>query len=406
MIPVLALLAGCSGEPMPTRMVLAASSSPAGPGAAEPNLFSGKDGLVLMSWLEPLEEGGHALRVAARGDEGNWSSVREVVRRDDFFVNWADFPSVISLTDGRWLAHWLQRNGAATYAYEVRLAESIDNGQTWSASVTPHTPGVEAEHGFVSLLPDAAGGASVFFLDGGDGIGRGAAPAPSGDHAHAVAMSLSVNNWSETMSNATKTVLDSRVCDCCQTAAAMTSRGPVVVYRDRSESEVRDIAIIRQVEGAWTEPMRVHADDWEINACPVNGPAIIAEGEMVAVAWFTGARDTAKVQVAFSSDAGATFGPPIRVDDGTPAGRVGLQWVRDDAMVSWLERGTGDTAFVRVRRVLRDGRTEAPMTVSRSSGARSSGFPRMTRIPGGVMLAWTEPGTPSNIRVATVTEVP
>jgi hypothetical protein len=94
------------------------------------------------------------------------------------------------------------------------------------------------------------------------------------------------------------------------------------------------------------------------------------------------------------------------VDDGTPAGRVGLQWVRDDAMVSWLERGTGDTAFVRVRRVLRDGRTEAPMTVSRSSGARSSGFPRMTRIPGGVMLAWTEPGTPSNIRVATVTEVP
>jgi hypothetical protein len=404
-ISAIALLVACGGEPMPTRMALSSSFSPAGPGAAEPNLFSGKDGLVLMSWLEPVEEGGHALRVAARGDEGNWSSVREVARRKDFFVNWADFPSVVSLADGRWLAHWLQRNGSATYAYEVRLAESIDNGQTWSESVTPHTPGIQAEHGFVSVLPDAAGGASIFFLDGGEGIGRGGA-APAGDHEHGVAMSLSVNNWTATMSNATKTVLDRRVCDCCQTASALTSRGPVVVYRDRSESEIRDIAITRQVDGAWTEPMRVHADEWEINACPVNGPAIIAEGEMVAVAWFTGARDTAKVQVAFSTDAGATFGPPIRVDEGTPAGRVGLQWVRNDAMVSWLERGNGDTAFVRVRRVLRDGRVEAPMTVSRSSGARSSGFPRMTRIPGGVMLAWTEPGTPSNIRVATVTEVP
>ena len=36
--------------------------------------------------------------------------------------------------------------------------------------------------------------------------------------------------------------LDDRVCECCSTSAAMTANGPVIVYRDRSADEVRDIA--------------------------------------------------------------------------------------------------------------------------------------------------------------------
>jgi hypothetical protein len=183
----------------------------------------------------------------------------------------------------------------------------------------------------------------------------------------------------------------------------MTARGPVVVYRDRSDAEVRDISILREIEGEWTAPRPVHADEWTVNFCPVNGPAIVADGEAVAVAWFTGARDTSKVQVAFSTDAGATFGEPVRVDEGTPAGRVGLQWLGGDVLVSWLERGAaGDTAFVKVRRVRRDGSAGAPVTVSTSSGTRSSGFPRMVRAGDGVILAWTIPGSPSAVLMATL----
>jgi hypothetical protein len=215
-------------------------------------------------------------------------------------------------------------------------------------------------------------------------------------------MHLSVNSWRDGISDSTKTVLDTRVCDCCQTSAAMTSRGPVVVYRDRSEAEIRDIMILRQVEGDWTTPRAVYDDNWEINACPVNGPAVAAEGEHVAVAWFTGARDTAKVQLAFSTDAGSTFGAPIRIDEGIPAGRVGLQWLDGAVLVSWLERGAADTAFVKVLRVMQNGTMEDPITVSNSSGTRSSGFPRMTRLADGVLLAWTIPGTPSAVQLATL----
>lgn len=394
--------AGCSPAERPHTFALADAVSPTGPGAAEPNLFTASDGRVVMSWLERVDSSTYAMRIAVRAADGVWGQTREVLRRSDLFVNWADFPSVVMLSDGRLVAHWLQRNGSGRYAYEVRMSESNDDGATWSESRTPHRAGVEAEHGFVSILPTAEG-AQVFFLDGGNNI------APSGGHdhggEHSVAMSISANTWAATMTESSKQVVDSRVCDCCQTSAAMTAKGPVVVFRDRSEAEIRDIAISRYVDGAWTASQPVHSDNWEVNFCPVNGPMVQAFGDTVVVAWFTAARDTAKVQVAFSYDAGATFGAPTRVDDGTPAGRVGLQLFDGAAYVSWLERGNGDTAFVKLRRVARDGTSDSSLVISRSMGARSSGFPRMTRLQDGLFFAWTEPGSPSVVKTATYRRV-
>lgn len=109
--------------------------------------------------------------------------------------------------------------------------------------------------------------------------------------------------------------LDNRVCECCQTSAAVTSDGPIALYRDRSQSEVRDIYIVRQVNGSWSAPQAVHADNWQINGCPVNGPSVAAAGRCVVVAWFTSVGDTPRVKVAFSEDAVASFNEPIQIDD-------------------------------------------------------------------------------------------
>jgi hypothetical protein len=401
-LALLATLSACAptDRVADAPLVLTPIASPAGSGAAMPNLFATADGRVLMSWFEPIGDRVFVLKLAVRDSAGSWSAPRDVIRRDDLFVNWADFPSVVALSDGRFLAHWLQRNGSGRYAYEVRVAESSDEGATWTASTTPHRPGVPAEHGFVTILPTPDGSAQLFFLDGGAGLASytGRRPAPEGT----IPMRLSTNRWGSAMADSTKLVLDERVCDCCQTAAAMTARGAAVVYRDRSDAEIRDISILREIQGEWTAPRRVHEDEWQVNFCPVNGPAIVADGESVAVAWFSGARDTARVQVAFSTDAGTTFGPAIRVDEGAPAGRVGVQWIGNDALVSWLERSSGDTAFVKVRRVSRDGTVGDAVTVSTSSGSRSSGFPRMVRAGDGVILAWTIPGTPSAVLMATL----
>jgi hypothetical protein len=181
----------------------------------------------------------------------------------------------------------------------------------------------------------------------------------------------------------------------------MTTRGPVAVYRDRSDDEIRDMAVSRLVGGAWTEPRAIHADGWKIDFCPVNGPSISAMGDTIAIAWFAAPNDSARVQVVFSTDAGATFGAPIRIDGGQPTGRVDIELLDGGAaLVSWVERTGGDAAEVWARVVRRDGRTDPQLVVSASNATRSSGFPRMARTADGVMMAWTMPGQPSAVRTA------
>jgi hypothetical protein len=197
--------------------------------------------------------------------------------------------------------------------------------------------------------------------------------------------------------------LDVRTCDCCQIAATVTPSGPVVAYRDRTEDEIRDIAVVRQVDGKWTSPSVVHDDGWHIEACPVNGPALASRGDTVAIAWFTGAQDTARVRVAFSTDGGARFGAPVRIDGGTPAGRVGITLdANGDAIVSWLERVPPEDAAVRVRRVSRSGQLGAALTVSRTKAARASGFPRIVRLGNALVAAWTVPGDTARVMLGRV----
>ena len=365
--------------------------SPTGAGAAEPFLAAGPNGTLFLSWLEPIDSMSHALRFAAF-DGTEWSAPRTIRAGSDFFVNWADFPSIKVLADGHLAAHWLQKTGPGTYAYGVRVSQSKDGGATWSEPVIPHSDRSDTEHGFVTLWREDNGIGAVW-LDGRKYNKAGHSPSNE-----MMVMSTTISPAGEI---AAETRLDERACDCCQTAVAITARGPIVAYRDRSADEIRDIYVVRRIEGGWTAPVPVHADGWRIAACPVNGPAIAAVENRVALAWFTSANDSAMVKVAFSSDAGATFGAPVRIDGGQPAGRVDVALLHDGgALVSWIERTGGDTAVVQARRVAADGKLDAPIAIATSSAARASGFPRMVVHGRGAIFAWTEPGNPSAIRLA------
>jgi hypothetical protein len=202
-----------------------------------------------------------------------------------------------------------------------------------------------------------------------------------------------------------ETLVDARVCDCCQTDAAVTAAGPVVVYRDRSPDEIRDIYVTRWEGHSWSEGRPVYDDGWETGACPVNGPAVAARGERVAVAWFTAAGGEARVKLAFSRDSARSFGEPVIVDEGDPAGRVDLLMLEDGAvLVSWLERAGGEWADVRTRYVTPGGSMSESLSVSASSSERASGFPRIIGAPeGGALVAWTDvAGEAPRVRVAHV----
>jgi hypothetical protein len=263
--------------------------------------------------------------------------------------------------------------------------------------MSPHDDGTPTEHGFVTLL--ATGDvARAVWLDGRHTGG-------GHDHAAGAAGAMTVRSAMIGVDGRRAGVdveIDARACDCCQTDAALTADGPVVVYRDRSDREVRDIALVRYGGGQWSEPVPVHDDGWEIDACPVNGPAVDARGRDVVVAWFT-APDMPRVRVAFSQDAGRTFAPPVEVASGDVAGRVDVVLLDDGrAVVSWLQPAASG-AEIRAQPFDRDGPAGAAVVVASSSVQRASGFPQMTRAGGGLLFAWTDAGEPAQVRTAYAT---
>ena len=388
--------AACGGDAPAELGTVRAVVTPAAAGSAEPNLAVGPDGAVYLTWVEPGADSAAALRFARMEGDG-WGPPRTIASGKDWFVNWADFPSLAVLPDGRMAAHWLRRSGADKYAYDVNLATSTDGGATWSAPVVPHRDGVAAEHGFVSLFPLPGDSLGAVWLDGRRFVAGGDGPGtPAAEE-----MTLAFTAYDRAGAQGAEQRLDARICDCCQTSAAITSRGPVVVFRDRLEGEVRDISIVRRVDGAWTQPAPVHRDGWVMPSCPVNGPAVAARDARVAVAWFTAGGDQPRVQLAFSTDAGATFGAPVRIDGGAAAGRVDVEMLDDGAaLVTWMEDAGGGSAEVRVRRVAADGTAGPPATLAKLAAGRASGFPRMVRAGDRIVFAWTEPGTPSRVHTA------
>ena len=370
--------------------------SPAGPGSGESRLTHGSNGPIL-SWLERSVEGGHELRFS-HVSEGVWAEARTVAQSERFFVNWADFPSVSEAPDGSMYAHWLERGENGGYDYGVRIARSTDGGTSWGDPWTPHEDDSPTEHGFVSTVSyeDRIG---FTWLDGRAYVAGEDGTPPTRE------MSIRYREIGPGNTPGPEMLIDGRVCDCCQTSAAMTSDGPVVVYRNRTSDEIRDIYIARLVDGEWTEGRPVSDDGWEIAGCPVNGPVVVADGSIVAVAWFSAPDDVARVKVAFSDDGGATFGVPKVVDDGLPMGRVGLVLTSDGgAIVSWLEGGGGQGAEVRIRHVASDGSSSVSAPVTSSSAERASGFPQLVKtLDGSLVISWTDAGAEeARVRVARV----
>jgi hypothetical protein len=379
--------------------------NPAAPGSGEASLTSLADGRAVLSWIEPAGKDAHAVRLAVLGVGGQWSEPRTIARGPGFFVNWADFPAVAPLADGTLFAHWLERSGSATYSYEVRLARSSDEGRTWSEALTPHADRSAVEHGFVSMADDGAGRMALVWLDGRAKDGTALLSARVGAQGPASAEER----------------VDGRVCDCCQTALVRTPRGLLAAFRDRTEDEVRDVAVARFEAGAWTPARVVAADHWKIDGCPVNGPALAVDGERVAVAWFT-MEPVARVRLALSPDGGASWGSPVDIHEGRPLGRVDVAFRPDgDLAVSFLEQatlapsadgmtadaaaapaGAAGAARLRLRFVGRDGRAGALIDAATASPARSSGFPRLERAGSDLLLAWRDTAEPGRIRTAVV----
>jgi len=363
--------------------------SPAGANSSEPQ-FTAQGDRVILSWVE-LNGERATLKFSERTASG-WTNAQTAASGTHFFINSFDVPSVHALTDGTLAAHWEERLGADedSDASKVMLSWSKDRGHTWSAPVSPHHDGTQTEHGFVSLFQAPGAGLGLVWIDG-----RATNPeTESGD------MSLRSSVYDATGKQLREVVVAPRVCECCSTSAADTSDGVIVAFRNRSATEVRDIYVTRFADGRWSAPAIVHADGWMIDACPINGPAVAAKGRDVAVAWFMAKGDQGRAFVAFSHDAGRTFGAPVRVDDASSLGRLGVQLLDDgSAAVMWIEKAS-PRSQLRARIVNPAGTRTAPVTVADTEGSR---YPRVARYRDELVFSWTDTDKGSQVRTARAT---
>lgn len=362
---------------------------PASAGSLAPRVAAAAGGALIASWLEP-DGTGHALRYAFYRD-GRWEAPRSAARGDDWFVNWADTPGVFAHGD-LLVAHWLKKSGASPYAYDVMVSVSKDGGASWSAAAAPHHDGVAAEHGFVSWFADGDG-FGLIWLDGRAAPGGEEAEGGHDGHAqHGAMMTIRYARYDAEGVQRSEGAIDESTCDCCPTDVASTAGGALLVYRDRTAEELRDVFATRFSGGRWSEPRPVHVDAWKMPGCPVNGPAVAADGGRAAVAWFTAAGEVPQVLLGWSADSGASFGQPVRIDGGRPVGRVELVLEGDAALVLWLEQQGDKGAELRLRRAWPDGRLGAPQVLAVTAAARASGFPRAVSAGATTFLAWTDVG--------------
>lgn len=348
---------------------------PAGADSGMPFLASDHAGEALLSWLEPGE--GKRFRLQfARWRQSGWGDPETIASSDNWFINWADFPSVVALPNGTLLAHWLERAGQGKYGYGIRIARRAAGGGEWTPVF--HAPPSDPEDysGFLA------------FVSRGDVLGASylAPPAvPEAGHRKTLRF-VEFNADGQAMGDRE---LDPDVCSCCQTAVIATATGPLVAYRDHQPGEIRDISVVRKVGADWTAPQPLHEDGWVINGCPTEGPALAVVGRNIGAAWLTRARDTARVQVSFSTNQGRSFGSPIRVDGGNPMGRPAAAILGDRLLAAWIEKN-GTTAELRLRVVAASGALGPPVTVTPVASARSAGCPKIAVVGSKVLLAWRD----------------
>jgi hypothetical protein len=334
---------------------------------------------VLASWLDS-DNDQPTLKFAERTATG-WTAPVKVASGEDWFVTEADTPSVLRLSSGTLVADWMQSSSDEFEASNLRLTYSKDDGKTWSKSFLPHHDGTITQHAFATLFELANGNLGLVWLDGRLTVK---------DREHGP-MTLRYGAYNAAWTQVSDRGIDAKVCDCCTTSVAMTAGGPIAIYRNRTDDEIRDIYVTRYENGAWTAGKAVHDDGWQIHACPINGPAITAQGSGAAAAWFTAKNDQGQAWVAFSKDAGRTWGQPIRLDDAASMGKVDIEMLDDgSAVASWIEFAN-QRSTLRARRVEPSGAKSAPITIAGATGTgRVGGVPRMVRSGNELVFAWVD----------------
>ncbi len=346
---------------------------------AQPSLVS-SNGSLSLTWISTDKDMNASLNFRQFEDE-EWTNPQTLAIGSNWFVNWADFPTH-AISGNQVLTSYLKKSASGTYTYDVFLNLQKLSGEKIKEDFILNTDGFKAEHGFVSIVANNNEGFFITWLDGRNTLDKEV----DGDHKPMTIRFAEITNAGDIIN---EIELDSSVCDCCQTSITDTDKGPLVVYRDRSEKEVRDIYVTRNVDDVWETPIPVHNDGWVIYGCPVNGPKVVSNSNDVAVSWFTVSDGKPAVNLAFSEFYGSSFGDPIKINDHSAIGRVDIAFLNDkEVLISYME-GDDFGTYLRIKKVSINGKVSEPITISKIDSGRNTGVPQLEILDNEIFIVWT-----------------
>ena len=347
---------------------------------AQPSLVS-NNGSLSLTWISSDEDMNAELNFRQFKD-GNWLSPMTLAVGSDWFVNWADFPTH-AISGDQVLTSYLKKSAGGSYTYDVFLSLQNLSGEKVKEDFILNTDSFKAEHGFVSMVAKKDDeGFLISWLDGRNTVEKDA----DGNHKPMTIRFAEITNNGDIIN---ENELDASVCDCCQTSVTNTDKGPLVVYRDRSEKEVRDIYVTRKLDDSWEAPAAVHNDGWVIYGCPVNGPKVVSNSNNIAVSWFTVYDGKPRVNLSFSKSYGASFDSPVQINDNDAIGRVDVVFLNDtEVLVSYMEQDDFDT-YLRLKKVSVDGKVSKPITISKIDSGRNTGVPQLEILNDEIFVVWT-----------------
>jgi hypothetical protein len=338
-----------------------------------------QDGRLWLAWIA-----GGQVSVASSKDGGRTLSTPAQVTQGKLDLDWGpDARPKIALDRKGDIAVAFSTFRDKAFNGEVFYSRSSDGGKTFAAP-RPITDNTESQR-FEALAFDTAGTLFAAWLDK-----RNRVPVQqAGKKYDGAALFFSTSkDGGATYSQATMAV--DNTCECCRLGLALDPSGhPVIVFRNIFEGSIRDHAIVTFTDqGTPGDVHRVSEDDWQIAACPHQGPGLsIGPNGTYHVVWYTNGTVRKGLFYARSSDGGKTFSEPMPIGQAARApSRPYVITGPQGTAIAWKEFD-GEKTSVDLMTSADDGKTwSQPRTIATTSD--SSDHPLLVSDGRQYYLSW------------------
>ena len=270
---------------------------------------------------------------------------------------------------------------ARPYTGEIRFLRSVDGGQSFSAPITVHANRDVITHRFESMIVDPHGRIYVAWIDKRD---VEAAAAHKQKYAGAAVYYAVSQDSGASFQGDYKAAGHS--CECCRIALAQDPEGRIMaLWRHVFESNVRDHALAELTPaGGVAAPLRATFDNWRIDACPHQGPALAYAGDGTRhQVWFSVKGDEGGVFYA-SAARGGKLSTPIKVGS-DQAGHADVAVDGKNIVLAWKQFDGKSTAILG-RWSADGGLTWRERELARTG--KASDQPHLLNTRSGIVLVW------------------